>query len=93
MQSRDSSPITGLLLRWGAGEKECLNELVPLVDKELRRIAHYLMRKEREGHTLQTTALVNKAYMKLVESRAVRGHRREPDAPHPGGPRPRPPAG
>ena len=72
MQSRDSSPITGLLLRWGAGEKECLNELVPLVDKELRRIAHYLMRKEREGHTLQTTALVNEAYMKLVDqSRAT----------------------
>jgi RNA polymerase sigma factor (TIGR02999 family) len=67
MDPPDSSPITGLLLRWGAGEKECLDALVPLVDKELRRIAHYLMRKERQGHTLQTTALVNEAYMKLVD--------------------------
>src|ERR1035438_9555968 len=72
MDSPDSSPITGLLLRWGAGEKDCLDALVPLVDKELRRIAHYLMRKERQGHTLQTTALVNEAYMKLVDqSRAT----------------------
>jgi RNA polymerase sigma-70 factor (ECF subfamily) len=67
MGSPDSSPITGLLLRWGAGEEECLNELVPLVERELRRIAHHLMRKERQGHTLQTTALVNEAYMKLVD--------------------------
>src|ERR1017187_3617010 len=42
MGSPDSSPITGLLLRWGAGEEECLNELVPLVERELRRIAHHL---------------------------------------------------
>lgn len=61
------SPITGLLLRWGAGEEECLNELVPLVERELRRIAHRLMRQERRGHTLQTTALVNEAYLKLVD--------------------------
>ena len=53
MDSPDSSPITGLLLRWGAGEKECLNELVPLVDKELRRIAHYLMRKEQPAEIAQ----------------------------------------
>lgn len=67
MDSPDSSPITDLLLRWGAGDKDCLDALVPLVDKELRRIAHHLMRKERQGHTLQTTALVNEAYMKLVD--------------------------
>src|ERR1035438_9978068 len=45
MGSPDSLPITGLLLRWGAGEEECLNELVPLVDRKSTRIAHHLMRK------------------------------------------------
>ena len=49
MDSPDSSPITGLLLRWGAGDKDCLDALVPLVEKELRRIAHYLMRKGAAG--------------------------------------------
>ena len=67
MLPRDGSPITGLLLRWGAGEAECLGELVRLVEPELRRIAHHLMRGERQGHTLQTTALVNEAYLKLVD--------------------------
>jgi len=67
MLPRDGSPITGLLLRWGAGEAECLEELVRLVEPELRRIAHHLMRGERQGHTLQTTALVNEAYLKLVD--------------------------
>ena len=67
MNPPDSSPVTGLLLRWGAGDEDCLNQLLPLVEDELRRIAHFLMRKERQGHTLQTTALVNEAYMKLVD--------------------------
>jgi RNA polymerase sigma factor (TIGR02999 family) len=67
MQPPNSSPVTGLLLRWGAGEAECLDELVRLVEPELRRIAHHLMRNERQGHTLQTTALVNEAYLKLVD--------------------------
>jgi RNA polymerase sigma-70 factor (ECF subfamily) len=72
MASPESAQITGLLLRWGAGDEECLNELVPLVERELRRVAHHLMRKERPGHTLQTTALVNEAYLKLVDqSRAT----------------------
>jgi RNA polymerase sigma factor (TIGR02999 family) len=46
---------------------ECLHELVPLVEGELRRLAHRYMRTERRGHTLQTTALVNEAYIKLVD--------------------------
>jgi RNA polymerase sigma factor (TIGR02999 family) len=72
MQPLNSSPVTGLLLRWGAGDAECLDELVRLVEPELRRIAHHLMRGERQGHTLQTTALVNEAYLKLVDqSRAT----------------------
>jgi len=67
MQPSDSLPITGLLLRWGAGESESLDELVGLVEPQLRRIAHHLMRGERQGHTLQTTALVNEDYLKLVD--------------------------
>jgi RNA polymerase sigma-70 factor, ECF subfamily len=62
-----AGPITELLLRWNAGEMSCLNELIPLLERELHRIAHRQMRREREGHTLQTTALVNEAYLKLVD--------------------------
>lgn len=62
-----ASPITGMLLRCRAGEQGCLDELVPLLERELRRIAQGHMRKEREGHTLQTTTLVNEAYLKLVD--------------------------
>jgi RNA polymerase sigma-70 factor, ECF subfamily len=64
--------ITQLLLRWNAGEQDCLNQLMPLAEQELRRIASRRMRQEGRGHTLQTTALVNEAYLKLVDqSRAT----------------------
>jgi RNA polymerase sigma-70 factor, ECF subfamily len=63
----ENEEITGLLLRWSSGETACLNELIPLVEGELRRIAHRHMRSEREGHTLQTTALLDEAYLKLVD--------------------------
>ncbi len=62
-----ASPVTELLLRWNGGERSCLDELIPLLEQELRRIAHCHMRKERAGHTLQTTALINEAYLKLVD--------------------------
>ena len=65
------APVTELLLRWRAGDQDCLNQLVPLVEHELRRIAHHYMRMERQGHTLQTTALVNEAYLKLVDQAQV----------------------
>jgi len=58
--------ITGLLLAWGGGDKAALDKLVPLVYQELRRLAHRQMRRERAGGTLQTTALVNEAYLRLV---------------------------
>jgi RNA polymerase sigma-70 factor (ECF subfamily) len=58
-------------MRWRAGDQQCLNELIPLVEDELRRIAHRYMRMERHGHTLQTTALVNEAYLKLVDQAKV----------------------
>lgn len=58
--------VTGLLLKWQQGESGALEQLTPLVYDELRRIAHRYMRQERDGHTLQTTALVNEAYLRLV---------------------------
>jgi len=64
-------PVTELLTRWRAGDRECLNQLVALVEVELRRIAHRYMRMERRGHTLQTTALVNEAYLRLVDQAQV----------------------
>jgi RNA polymerase sigma factor (TIGR02999 family) len=67
MGSNPSPPVTELLLRWSAGERDCLNQLIPLMEQELRRIAHRHMRRERPGHTLQTTALVNEAWLKLVD--------------------------
>jgi len=63
--------VTELLLRWRAGERECLNQLIPLVEGELRRIAHHYLRRERPGHTLQTTAVVNEAYLRLVDQADV----------------------
>ncbi len=59
--------ITGLLLAWGNGDKAALDRVIPLVYQELRRLAHRQMRRERAGDTLQTTALVNEAYLRLVD--------------------------
>jgi RNA polymerase sigma factor (TIGR02999 family) len=59
-------PVTELLARWRGGDEAALQELLPLVYDELRRIASRQMARERPGHTLQTTALVNEAYARLV---------------------------
>src|ERR1700745_1397626 len=64
--------VTGLLLAWIRGEQAALEKLVPLVYAELRRIAHRYMNRERRGHTLQTTALVNEAYVRLIDASQVR---------------------
>jgi RNA polymerase sigma factor (TIGR02999 family) len=69
-------PVTQLLRAWNQGEDAALERLMPLVYDELRRIAHRYMLKERPGQTLQTTALVNEAYMRLVDARRVRWHDR-----------------
>ena len=64
--------VTRLLLEWGAGDRAALDELVPLVFDELRRLAHSYLRRERADHTLQPTALVNEAYLRLVNQEGVR---------------------
>jgi RNA polymerase sigma factor (TIGR02999 family) len=64
------------LLAWRDGDRAALEQLVPLVYAELHRLAHREMRRERPGHTLQTTALVNEAYLRLVDSSRVRWQNR-----------------
>ena len=68
----DPVSITKLLLAWNGGDQAALHRLMPLVHDELRRLAHRYMRGERSGHPLQTTALVNEAYVRLVDSSRVR---------------------
>jgi RNA polymerase sigma factor (TIGR02999 family) len=63
--------VTELLTAWSGGDKAALDKLMPLIHQELRRIAHHYMSRERPGHTLQTTALVNEAYLKLVNREGV----------------------
>ena len=71
MKEPASQEITQLLLAWRGGDKQALDALVPLVYEELRRLARHFMRGQREGHTLQTTALVNEAYLRLIDSSRV----------------------
>ena len=63
--------VTQLLLAWKGGDNAALERLIPVVYAELHRLAHRCMRGERSGRTLQTTALVNEAYVRLVDSRRV----------------------
>jgi len=62
------SHVTRLLQEWKGGRREALNELAPMVDRELRRVAAAYLRRERKGHSLQPTALVNEAYLRLIGS-------------------------
>ena len=71
MATTPSHEITQLLLAWSEGEQDALQKLTPLVYAELHRLAHLYMRGERTGHPLQTTALVNEAYLRLVDSSRV----------------------
>ena len=63
--------VNRLLVLWRSGDKAALDSLMPLVYGELRRLAHNYIKRERPGHTLQTTALVNEAYLRLVGQRPV----------------------
>ena len=63
--------MTGLLLAWREGDAEALGRLLPHVQDELHRLARHYMRGERAGHSLQATALVNEAYLRLVDARRI----------------------
>jgi RNA polymerase sigma factor (TIGR02999 family) len=69
-------PITELLTKWSDGNKAALDELFPLVEEELRRLAHRRMNRERPGHTLQTSALVNEAYLRIAKQNNIRWENR-----------------
>lgn len=73
-----SSPneVTQLLVAWSEGDQSALDKLVPLVYDELHRLAKRYMRRERGGHVLQTTALVNEAYLRLVDLKTLRWQNR-----------------
>ena len=66
-----SAAVTELLLEWGRGNKDALDRLIPLVSRELRRLARGHLRREPARHTLQPTALVNEVYLRLVDQRRV----------------------
>jgi RNA polymerase sigma-70 factor, ECF subfamily len=68
--------VSALLHAWSAGDAAALDRLTPLVYDELRRVARRYMRRERGGHSLQTTALVNEAYLRLVDIRRMQWHDR-----------------
>lgn len=71
MPREPSSTVTEWLVAWSGGDDSALERLIPVVHAELRRLARREMRKERPEHTLQTTALVNEAYLRLVDLRGV----------------------
>jgi RNA polymerase sigma factor (TIGR02999 family) len=72
----DSETVTRLLLQWSDGNQQALEEMLPLIYDELRRLAHNFLYRERPGHTLQTTALVHEAYVKLIDQRDARWQNR-----------------
>jgi RNA polymerase sigma-70 factor (ECF subfamily) len=75
-ESSKPMEVTRLLVEWGNGDGEALERLMPLVYDELRRLARNYMRRERPGHTIQPTALVNEAYLRLVEQTNIRWQNR-----------------
>lgn len=70
----EASPqeVTKLLAAWSDGDEAALEQLVPIIHAELRRLAKYYLRRERPGHTLQTSALVNEAYLRLINWKTAR---------------------
>lgn len=71
MTASSSQDVTHLLLQWSNGNADALDRLIPLVYDELRKLARHYMRRERTGHTLQTTALVNEVYLRLTDQRRM----------------------
>ncbi len=72
MAAQAGVDITQMLRAWGDGDLEARDKLMPVVYEELRKAAHYYMARERRGHTLQTTALVNEVYVRLAKAREMR---------------------
>ena len=71
-----STDVSNLLRAWGDGDRDALDRLTPIVYEELRRLARHYMRRERDGHSLQTTALVNEAYLRLTDYKRMRWENR-----------------
>ena len=71
MSASSPQEVTQLLVAWSNGDRAALDRLMPLVYGELHRLAHHYMTRERPGHSLQTTALVNEAYLRLVDQKQV----------------------
>jgi RNA polymerase sigma factor (TIGR02999 family) len=76
MPAEPTQDVTALLRAWTAGDQKALDRLLPVLYEELRRTARAFMRRERSGHTLQTTALVNEAFLRLVDVHQVQWHDR-----------------
>ena len=76
MELSSSSEVTELLKAWSSGDSAALDRLMPIVYHELHRLASAYMRKENPGHTLQTSALVHEAYIKLIDQKQVRWQNR-----------------
>ena len=74
--SSSTAQVTQLVMAWSEGDQSALERLTPLVHQELRRLAHHYMKGERPGNTLQTTALVNEAYLKLIDQKRVKSKNR-----------------
>lgn len=72
MSRVSSHNVSELLLDWGKGDREALEAALPLVYEELRQLAHYHLRQQRPNHTLQSTALVHEAYLKLTKEKSLR---------------------
>ncbi len=70
------SEVTQLLIDWSKGDRAALDQLIPIVESELRRLASRLMGNENPGHTLQTSALINEAYLRLVDQKNVQWQNR-----------------
>ena len=71
MATRSTHDVTGLLIAWGRGDEEALRKLTPLVYRELRQAARWYMAREKPGHLLDTNALINETYLRLVGARKV----------------------
>ena len=76
MSEQPSGDVTQLLQAWSEGDKQALDDLIPIVYAEIHRIAHNYLRRERPGQKLETTELVNEAYLQLVRQRRVRWQNR-----------------